>query len=322
MALQSSGQIKLSDVANEILGGTEPNISLEDLSRGVYGAINTNNAQADRPDGLTPHAISEFYSYDHNASAAYTNTRYYQNDGTGDYINCTTGTSPFSINTTQDLSFSVWVRNTGSKQNQLVWNFGNTNSNGNNRIFMTYSASLHRIICRVRTNSVNFDRQFPLHTGNGTITGFTNSSAGWYSGQRGNVNSDGFCLLTFTYDASQSNATNAIKMYWNNSELTYQSNANSGTRTAINATKGRIGENIHLTNSAGNATFDYDEFKIYNKVLTSSEVSTLYNSGTIADSSQTISSGLITEWTFDNNNANDSNSKYTNSIVGGNIATY
>ena len=57
-------------------------------------------------------------------------------------------------------------------------------------------------------------------------------------------------------------------------------------------------------------------------MLSSSEVTTLYNSGVIADSSQTVSSGLITEWTFDNNNANDSNSKYTNSIVGGNIATY
>ena len=101
--------------------------------------INTNNASADRPDGTAPHAISEFYSYDHSAAAAYSNTRYYQNDGTSDYINCTTSTSPFSINTTQDLSFSIWVRNTGALQNQLLWNFGNTNANGNNRIFLTYS---------------------------------------------------------------------------------------------------------------------------------------------------------------------------------------
>lgn len=322
MALQSSGQIKISQIATELGVGSEPNLNLRGLSSGGFGTINTNNAQADRPDGLPPHAISEFYSYDHNAAAAYTNTRYYQNDGTGDYINCTTGTSPFSINTTQDLSFSTWVRNTGNKQNQLIWNFGNTNANGNNRIFLTYSSSLHRLICRVRTNSANFDRQFPLHTGNGTATGVTNSSTGWASGQRGNVNSDGFCLLTVTYDASQTSASNAFKLYWNASECTYQSNANNGTRTGIDATKGRIGENLQATNSAGNATLDYDEFKIYNKVLSSSEVSALYNSGTIADSSQTVSSGLITEWTFDNNNANDSNSKYTNSIVGGNIATY
>jgi hypothetical protein len=129
-------------------------------------------------------------------------------------------------------------------------------------------------------------------------------------------------MLTMTYDASQSNASNAFKLYWNQNECTSQSNANSGTRTAINATKGKIGENLHLTNSAGNATIDYDEIKIYNKVLSSSEVTTLYNSGAIADSTQTVSSGLITEWTFDNNNANDSNSKYTNTITGGTITTY
>lgn len=320
MALQSSGQIKISEIATEIIGNSEPNLSLRGLSGGTYGAINTNNAAADRPDGEPPHAMSEFYSYDHSASAAYSNTRYYQNDGTGDYINCTTSTSPFSINTTQDLSVSIWVRNTGSLQNQLLWNFGNTNANGNNRFMFTYSQSLNRLIARVRTNSVNFDRQFPLHDNN-SATGI-NSSAKWKSSARGNVNSDGFCMITVTYDASQTNAANAFKLYWNATECTTQSNANNGTRTGINATKGRIGENIHLTNSAGNATLDYDEIKIYNKVLSSSEVTTLYNSGVIADSSQTVSSGLITEWTFDNNNANDSNSKYTNSIVGGNIATY
>lgn len=302
MALQSSGAISISDIRTEL--GSSSN-SLTTLS---VAASKT-----------APHGMKEFYGFSN--APAYSNTRFYQNDGTGDFINCTTSTSPFSINTTQDLSFSLWVRNTGSKQNQLVFNFGNTTANGNNRIFMTYSANLNRIICRVRTNSTNFDRQFPLHD-NSSVTGISSSSAGWSSSSRGNVNSDNFCMLTMTYDASQSNASNAFKLYWNQNECTSQSNANSGTRTAINATKGKIGENLHLTNSAGNATIDYDEIKIYNKVLSSSEVTTLYNSGAIADSTQTVSSGLITEWTFDNNNANDSNSKYTNTITGGTITTY
>lgn len=318
MALQSSGPIKMSELNTELNRGATEEFSISLAAEGGYETINTNSTN--KPNDSTPHAISEWYGYDHNAAAAYSNTRYYQNDGTSDYIDCTTSTSPFSINTTQDLSFSVWVRNTGALQNQLLWNFGNTNANGNNRFMFTYSSSLNRLIARVRTNSTNFDRQFALHD-NSSVTGI-NSSTKWQSTARGNVNSDGFCMLTVTYDASQANATNAFKLYWNATECTTQSNANSGTRTAINATEGRIGENIHLTNSAGNATLDYDEIKIYNKVLSSSEVTTLYDSGTIADSSQTVSSGLITEWTFDNNNANDSNSKYTNSIVGGNIATY
>lgn len=317
MAITSSGQIKFSELRTEL--NQSGAFSIATAAEGGYEVINTNSAST--PNSDPPHAISEWYGYDHDAAPAYSNIRYYQNDGTGDYINCTTSTSPFSINTTQDLSFSTWVRHTGSKQNQLVFNFGNTNSNGNNRIFMTYSANLNRMILRVRTNSVNFDRQFPLHD-NSSVTGISSSSSGWSSTSRGTVNSDNFCMLTMTYDASQTNAANAFKFYWNGSECTTQSNANSGTRTAITSIRGRIGENLHLTDSAGNATLDYDEFKIYNKVLSSSEVTTLYNSGTIADSSQTVSSGLITEWTFDNNNANDSNSKYTNTIVNGTITAY
>lgn len=318
MALQSSGTIKFSELAAELNQGVGTSFSMRDAAGGTYEAINTTSSSF--PNSTTPHAISEWYSYDHNATAAYSNTKYYQNDGTGDYIDCTTGTSPFSINTTQDLSFSIWVRNTGSLQNQLLWNFGNTNANGNNRFMLTYSQSLNRLVARIRTNSVNFDRQWSLSS-NSSVTGINNTSR-WQSSARGNVNSDGFCMITITYDASQTNAANAFKLYWNGSQCSTQTNANSGTRTAINATKGRIGENIHVTSSAGNATLDYDEIKIYNKILSASEVTTLYNSGVVADSSQTVTSGLITEWTFEGSNANDSNSKYTNSIVGGNIATY
>ena len=318
MALQSSGQISFSEIATELNQDPSGELSITTAVEGGYEAINT--ASASFPDDAAPHAISEWYSYDHDASS-YTNSRYYQNDGTNDYIDCTTSTAPFSINSTQDLSFSFWVRHTGSKQNQLILNFGNTNANGNNRIAFIYSANLNRLICRVRTNSVNFDRQFALHD-NSSVTGISSSSTGWASTSRGNVNAQNFCMLTMTYDASQSTGAGAFKLYWNASECTTTANSNNGTRTAIDATKGRIGENLQATNSAGNCTLDYDEIKIYNKVLSSSEVTTLYNSGTIADSSQTVSSGLITEWTFDNNNANDSNSKYTNTIVNGTITAY
>ena len=303
MALQTSGQISISDIQTELSSSS--------------GSLTTLSLAASK---TAPHGMKEFYGF--SAGPAYNNTRYYQNDGTGDYIDCTTSTAPFNINTTQDLSFSMWVRQTGNKQNRVLFNFGNTNANGNNRIFLSYSANLNRFVFRYRSNSVNFDRQWALHGTNGTATGVTSSSTGWTSSSRGNVNSDGFCLLTVTYDASQSTATSAMKIYWNSSELTSQAVANNGTRTAMAATKGRIGENLHLTNSAGNATLDYDEIKIFNKVLSASEVTSLYNSGSIADSTQTVSSGLITEWTFDDNTVDDSNSEYTCTKVNGVISSY
>ena len=45
------------------------NISLEDLSDGTAGIINTSNASEDRPDGVAPHGLGEFANYDHDFAA-------------------------------------------------------------------------------------------------------------------------------------------------------------------------------------------------------------------------------------------------------------
>jgi hypothetical protein len=66
MSLTSSGQISISDINGEFgRSGTTANSSLEDLSDGTVATINTQNDSADRPDGSAPHAMTEFYSYDH-----------------------------------------------------------------------------------------------------------------------------------------------------------------------------------------------------------------------------------------------------------------
>jgi len=62
MALTASGQISLGDIAIE-MGVSPSNVSLTTQST---TGINTNSTS--KPDGSTPHAISEFYSYDHSAS--------------------------------------------------------------------------------------------------------------------------------------------------------------------------------------------------------------------------------------------------------------
>jgi hypothetical protein len=66
MTLTSSGQIKISEINTEFgRTSTTANSSLEDLSDGTVATINTGNDSDDRPDGNAPHAMSEFYSYDH-----------------------------------------------------------------------------------------------------------------------------------------------------------------------------------------------------------------------------------------------------------------
>ena len=82
MACPSSGALSLASIRGEIENNsyaayTSASTSLESASEGTYDTINTNNAASDRPDGSDPHAMSEFYAYDHDASsggswAAYT----------------------------------------------------------------------------------------------------------------------------------------------------------------------------------------------------------------------------------------------------------
>lgn len=70
MAIASSGAIKLNiDIGGELGVTAGAATALGDASGGTYSTINTNNDAADRPDGATPHAMSEFYSYDHSAAA-------------------------------------------------------------------------------------------------------------------------------------------------------------------------------------------------------------------------------------------------------------
>ena len=78
MAVPSSGALSMLKIKNEFAnnnynaGNSYSNISLEDLSDGTAGTINTQNASSDRPDGSAPHSMSEFYAYDHDLSPSLT----------------------------------------------------------------------------------------------------------------------------------------------------------------------------------------------------------------------------------------------------------
>ncbi len=72
MAVPSSGAISLKGIHQEINSNDYTTaffdgnpISLKECSDGTEGTINTANDSANRPDGSTPHAMSEFYAYDH-----------------------------------------------------------------------------------------------------------------------------------------------------------------------------------------------------------------------------------------------------------------
>lgn len=70
MTLPASGEISLNDINVETgRTGTTANTSLKNMSDGTTITINTANASANRPDGSAPHAMTEFYSYDHDLAS-------------------------------------------------------------------------------------------------------------------------------------------------------------------------------------------------------------------------------------------------------------
>jgi hypothetical protein len=69
MALTSSGQISLNDINVELGASTKTYAELSRCETGGVATINT--ASSSYPDGSAPYQISEWYSYDHSASAGF-----------------------------------------------------------------------------------------------------------------------------------------------------------------------------------------------------------------------------------------------------------
>jgi len=77
MAVPSSGnELRMSGIfaeldENDYTAASQEPCRLSQLSDGTVQTINLANVSANRPDGSVPHAMSEFYSYDHDSTTTY-----------------------------------------------------------------------------------------------------------------------------------------------------------------------------------------------------------------------------------------------------------
>jgi hypothetical protein len=140
MAVPSTGQISLFGFAKELelndYDSTIPistyddyyamPISLANMATGHGGfdAINENNDAADRPDGSEPHAMSEFYSYDHDAVGTVAYSVY----GADDWDDGNIGTGTRDTFTETALESNSLYANTGAdnttpgtREERLTW---------------------------------------------------------------------------------------------------------------------------------------------------------------------------------------------------------
>lgn len=303
MALQTTGPIKISEIKAEL--GSSSN-SLRTLSAAAGFS--------------TPDAMSEFYGYS-SAPPVPDNPYYWRADGVNDYVfgNWAYGNDL----ATSSWSISVWIRqnqDTTASQQLIDWNGNPTLNSGNtdNRVMFNYNGSLNRLMLRIRTARVNYDRQWALHD-NSSVTGIT--SVGWDTSRRGYVNAAGWVHLVVTYDAAQGTSSSALKLYWNGNELTSQAAANNGGRTPMDFPVLALGASVHNI-GGGNANIDMDEFAFYDGVLNPAEINILYNSGVIVHPDYLLPNGLAEKASFNPNDIEVLNGIYSGTYFGGQVLNH
>ena len=254
MALQSSGQISLSDIANE------QEIALSNVSL---------RSMSSTAGFTTPDSVSEFYGY------AY---KYYW-DLSNDIKWDTAIDKPLQ-STTESFSASLWIRPqwAATDLNLIIFDLTPSGTTSTaNRFFLQYDYGLNAFVARYRSSSTNFTRSWALHSNNDATGTGASSTDYWTSSNRGDTNSDGFIHLFLVYDASQSSPTDAFKLYWNATELRTTLSSDSGTRSNMTLDELTFCGNDH--NTSGSRIADYMFMHMWDDTTAIGEISTMYNSG-------------------------------------------
>ncbi len=146
----------------------------------------------------------------------------------------------------------------------------------------------------------------------------------WSASNRGYANDDGYTLITVT--KSTTNHPSGMKLYWNANNagappIVYTSGTGSPAMSTTNNRSWSLGSN-GVANSeikTGNSTATlYNGLTFWNKELSSSEVSELYNSGTPIDAKTHSAAGnLVGFWNFEQNGNDDSSNSNTFTVSGG-----
>ena len=294
MAIPSSGTISLAGIRAELATNTynasaTTTASLEDCSDGTVATINTGNASGDRPNGSAPHAMSEFYAYDHDLSSFNDNISF-DFDGANDYLEGAGNlANAISVSTG---SISTWIKIDSMSANGLIWAI-NTEEGSTNQIFLLW----HNASGVVRSNFKG-----------GNVANIADSGSGL-------ENDNTWHHFVVTWQAVSKASGNIIKIYQDGS---LQDSDAIGTVFSGSPAIFGFGRNA-LQNFGQNFNGHMNDMAIFNDVLTSSEVSAIYNSGTPKDESS--HSGLISYYTLedysngDTTVADDSSNSHTLTIT-------
>lgn len=226
----------------------------------------------------------------------------------------------FNFTHNQAYTISFWIKpGWNSSLNTNVHLFssttaGTTNSSANMiRIF--YHESLNRLYFEYRSASNAKKSNFYLFHANSGNYAAAYAAAGlgatyWSASNRGNVGDDNFTMITVTKGTSNSAAASNAQVYWNGTSLGtghYASGTGQGTPNMSSADRQiALGSNSWNYSKSGNSTeTQYNDFTVWNKKLSASEVSELYNNGARLDATTHSAAANLQMYYKLENNGND-----------------
>ena len=335
MAVPSSGTISLAGIKAELSGEYDANATALS-SLGTMATETTFNSNSSSvPNATAPHAMSEWYAYDHDAAAAFVNSKAVAKSittGTANQISFVDNDDTFNFTGTTAWSISFWIKvgwtvNLNDNVHFIIGQKNNADKQIADMIKIIYNESTNRIECRygnvAGTGQWYNQAGWLFHSNSGAYAaGYAAAGLGatfWSKTNRGYKNSDDYTMITIT--KSTTNTAASMKLYWNaNAAGTapIQTNNNTSGRSSypMSTTNDRlwsIGSNgVHSGQSgagqqrkcgdeAGDPTV-YNDLTIWNKELSASEVTSLYNSGTAIDAeTHSAASNLVGYWKFETN---------------------
>ena len=246
---------------NEYNASATAQTSLETIA--TETSINSNSSSV--PNATAPHAMSEWYSYDHDAAASFADSISFDFDGTNDYLT----RSPISgLETTG--SVSAWVKLDSMSANGFIFQIREEEGTNNQIILLWNNGS-------------------GVIRGNVKFAGTTNV----VDSGSGLENDGNWHHVALTWmSGSKTSANNITRIYIDGSQTDSDAIGNTWNGTAGELV---IGRNSIQSNGYFNGHMN--DYAIFDDVLTSSEVSAIYNSGAPKDESS--HSGLVAYYTME-----------------------
>ena len=333
MAVPGSGALSLAGIGAEVKNNAYDANSTGSVSLNALATttdINANSAEA--PNSTDPHAMSEWYGYDHDAAPAFTDSNAVAKSittGVGQAI-VIASTSTYSLTQSDAYTIGFWIKAGWNNSLNTNIHFFATNDGSstvhNEQLRIFYNESNNRLEFRIGHNSSNRSLNFwPLHS-HLSATGLPGSSASqyWSSSNRGNVNGNDYTHLVISKGTGTTLAASNIAAYWNGTKLGnafYSSGNNFGTVSMSTAARRvTLGSAAHHYEKSGNNNeTKYNVLTIFNKQLSDSEVTTLYGSGSPV--SPTVASGignLVGYYNFESDGSDTSGNSSPTFTISGN----